>query len=198
MAKLTRIAYGNDHQAMRRSTWKDTVIISRCPVPGNELRVHDSINQLAWAGVEVLHEETAPGMFRPRLPGGSPHDASSPLRPRYMMPIHGEYRMQAAHAKLAREAGVPEERIILGENGSVVEPRPRRRAARGQVMRASRSSTASASATCRTSPPRPAAPPPTTVFIVVTTLSSSNGGEIAPPELIARARGVGGAARRAP
>ena len=43
------------------------------------------------------------------------------LRPRYVMPIHGEYRMQAAHAKLAREAGVPEDRIVIAENGSVVE-----------------------------------------------------------------------------
>ena len=43
------------------------------------------------------------------------------LRPRHVMPIHGEYRMLAAHAKLAREAGVPEERILIAENGSVVE-----------------------------------------------------------------------------
>jgi ribonuclease J len=48
------------------------------------------------------------------------------LRPRAVMPIHGEFRMLAAHAKLAREAGVPAESIILAENGSVVELAPGR------------------------------------------------------------------------
>ena len=43
------------------------------------------------------------------------------LRPRSVMPVHGEFRMLAAHARLARDAGVPDERIVLAENGSVVE-----------------------------------------------------------------------------
>jgi ribonuclease J len=45
------------------------------------------------------------------------------LRPRNVMPVHGEFRMLAAHARLAREAGVPEDRIVLAENGSVAELR---------------------------------------------------------------------------
>src|SRR5215208_1744500 len=58
MSALTRIAY-NDHPAVSVERG-DTVIISAKPVPGNELRVHDSINQLSKAGAEVLHQEIAP------------------------------------------------------------------------------------------------------------------------------------------
>ena len=58
MSALTRIAY-DDHPAVKVERG-DTVIISAKPVPGNELRVHDSINRLAKAGAEVLHQEIAP------------------------------------------------------------------------------------------------------------------------------------------
>ena len=57
MSALTRIAY-RDHPAVQVERG-DTVIISARPVPGNELRVHDSINQLAKLGAEVLHEQNA-------------------------------------------------------------------------------------------------------------------------------------------
>ena len=58
MSALTRIAYG-DHPNVTVERG-DTVIISAKPVPGNELRVHDSINRLARLGAEVLHQEIAP------------------------------------------------------------------------------------------------------------------------------------------
>jgi ribonuclease J len=58
LSALTRIAY-HDHPALRVERG-DTVIISAKPVPGNELRVHDTINQLAQGGAEVLHQEIAP------------------------------------------------------------------------------------------------------------------------------------------
>src|SRR3990172_7963356 len=119
LSALTRIAYG-DHPTLSVEPG-DTVIISAKPVPGNELRVHDSINQLARAGAEVLHEEIAPVHVSGHAYQEELRTMLSLLRPRYVMPIHGEYRMLAAHAKLAREAGIPEERIVLAENGSVVE-----------------------------------------------------------------------------
>jgi Predicted hydrolase of the metallo-beta-lactamase superfamily len=90
-------------------------------VPGNELRVHDSINRLAQAGAEVLHQEIAPVHV-------SGHGCSEELRtvialtrPKAVMPIHGEFRMLAAHAQLARDAGVPAGQIMIAENGSIVE-----------------------------------------------------------------------------
>src|ERR687891_488471 len=185
MSALTRIAYG-DHKAVSVEPG-DTVVISAKPVPGNELRVHDSINQLARAGAEVLHEEIAPVHVSGHACQEELRTMLSLLRPRHVMPIHGEYRMLAAHAKLARESGVPEERIVLAENGSVIELT--RGGARlvdqieagvtfvdglqvgdvEDVALRDRRKLADDG-----------------VLIVVTTLAASNGNEIAPPELIAR------------
>jgi ribonuclease J len=122
MSALTRIAYG-DHANVSVERG-DTVIISAKPVPGNELRVHDSINHLARLGAEVLHQEIAPVHVSGHACSEELRTLLSLVRPRGVMPIHGEYRMLAAHAQLAREAGVPDERIVIAENGSVVELTP--------------------------------------------------------------------------
>jgi ribonuclease J len=188
MSALTRVAYG-DHPTLAVEPG-DTVIISAKPVPGNELRVHDSINQLARAGAEVLHEEIAPVHVSGHACQEELRTMLSLLRPRYAMPIHGEYRMLAAHAKLAREAGIPEDRIILAENGSVVE------LARGGARLVDK---VEAGVTfvdgLRVGDVQDVALRDRRrladdgVLIVVTTLASSDGGEIAPPELIARGFG---------
>jgi len=122
MSALTRIAYG-DHANVSVERG-DTVIISAKPVPGNELRVHDSINRLARLGAEVLHQEIAPAHVSGHACSEELRTLLSLVRPRAVMPVHGEYRMLAAHAQLARDAGVPEERIVIAENGSVVELTP--------------------------------------------------------------------------
>src|SRR5438132_7375272 len=122
LSALTRIAY-NDHPSVSVERG-DTVIISAKPVPGNELRVHDAINQLAKAGAEVLHEEIAPVHVSGHACAEELRTLLSLLRPRAVMPVHGEFRMLAAHAKLAREAGVPANAIVLAENGAGVERAP--------------------------------------------------------------------------
>src|SRR5947199_3961864 len=119
LSALVRIAYG-DHPAVHVERG-DTVIISAKPVPGNELRVHDTINQLAKTGAEVLHQEIAPVHVSGHACAEELRTLLSLLRPRAVMPIHGEFRMLAAHAQLAREAGVPAGAIVLAENGTVVE-----------------------------------------------------------------------------
>jgi ribonuclease J len=119
LSALVRIAYG-DHPAVRVEAG-DTVIISAKPVPGNELRVHDAINQLARCGAEVLHQEIAPVHVSGHGNAEELRTMLGLVRPRAVMPVHGEFRMLAAHARLAREGGIPEERIVLAENGSVVE-----------------------------------------------------------------------------
>ncbi len=124
MSALTRIAYG-DHQNVEVERG-DTVIISAKPVPGNELRVHDSINRLARLGAEVLHQEIAPVHVSGHACSEELRTLLSLVRPRAVMPIHGEYRMLAAHARLAHDAGVPDESILLADNGSVVELTSRR------------------------------------------------------------------------
>ena len=119
MSAMTRIAY-NDHPGVHVEPG-DTVIISAKPIPGNELRVHDAINRLAKSGAEVLHEDNAPVHVSGHGRAEELRTIISLLRPKAVMPVHGEFRMLAAHAQLAREGGIPEEGIILAENGSVVE-----------------------------------------------------------------------------
>jgi len=119
LSALTRIAY-NDHPAVKVERG-DTVIISARPVPGNELRVHDAINRLTRNGAEVLHEENASVHVSGHGRAEELRTLIGLLRPKAVMPIHGEYRMQAAHARLAQEAGVPASSIVIAENGDVVE-----------------------------------------------------------------------------
>jgi ribonuclease J len=122
MSALTRIAYG-DHPAVQVERG-DTVIISAKPVPGNELRVHDSINQLSKAGAEVLHQEIAPVHVSGHAYAEELRTMLGLVRPKAVMPVHGEFRMLAAHGRLAQESGVPASSIVLPENGSVVELSP--------------------------------------------------------------------------
>src|SRR5919198_979271 len=122
LSALVRIAY-DDHPAVRVERG-DTVIISARPVPGNELRVHDAINQLAKAGAEVLHQENAPVHVSGHGHAEELRTMISLVRPKAMMPVHGEFRMLAAHARLAEDGGVPPGAIVLAENGAVVELTP--------------------------------------------------------------------------
>jgi ribonuclease J len=119
MSAMTRIAY-NDHPAVSVERG-DTVVISAKPIPGNELRVHDAINRLAKAGAEVLHEDNAPVHVSGHGRAEELRTILALLRPKAVMPVHGEFRMLAAHAQLARDSGVPDENIIMAENGSVIE-----------------------------------------------------------------------------
>ncbi len=188
MSALTRIAF-NDHQNVTVERG-DTVIISAKPVPGNELRVHDAINRLAKAGAEVLHQEIAAVHVSGHACSEELRTMLSLVRPKAVMPIHGEYRMLAAHAQLARDAGVPAAGIVIAENGSVVELSPRGVRIVDQIqagvtfvdglgvgdvhdvaLRDRRHLSEDG------------------VLIVVTTVALSDGGEIAPPELIARGMG---------
>jgi len=119
MSAMTRIAY-DDHRDVKVAAG-DTVIISAKPIPGNELRVHDAINRLARSGAEVLHEDNAPVHVSGHGRAEELRTIIGLVRPKAVMPVHGEFRMLAAHAQLAREGGIPADRIIMAENGTVVE-----------------------------------------------------------------------------
>jgi ribonuclease J len=119
MSALTRMAY-HDHPHVSIEPG-DTVIISAKPVPGNELRVHDTINRLAKSGAEVLHQEIAPVHVSGHGNAEEIRTVLALLRPRNVMPVHGEFRMLAAQRRLAVDAGVSADRIVLAENGTVVE-----------------------------------------------------------------------------
>src|SRR5918994_911942 len=119
MSALTRIAY--DDPPTVSVDRGDTVIISAKPVPGNELRVHDSINQLALSGAEVLHQEIAPVHVSGHAYAEELRTMLALVRAKAVMPVHGEFRMLAAHGRLAQQSGIPADSIVLAENGSVVE-----------------------------------------------------------------------------
>ena len=188
MSALTRIASG-DHQNVEIERG-DTVIISAKPVPGNELRVHGSINRLAQLGAKVLHEEVAPVHVSGHACSEELRTLLSLVRPKALMPIHGEYRMLAAHAQLGRDAGIPEVGIVIAENGSVIELTPRGvrivdRIASG-VTFVDGLGVGDVQDVALRDRRRLAEDG---VLIVVTTVAISDGGEIAPPELIARGFG---------
>jgi ribonuclease J len=119
MSALTRMAY-HDHPFVHVEQG-DTVIISAKPVPGNELRVHDTINRLARSGAEVLHQEISPVHVSGHGHAEELRTILAVLRPRNVMPVHGEFRMLAAHGRLASDAGLDQDNIVLAENGSMVE-----------------------------------------------------------------------------
>ena len=119
LSALTRIAYDNHpHISIEPD---DTVIISAKPVPGNELRVHDTINGLTRAGATVLHQETTAVHVSGHGNAEELRMMLSLLQPRCVMPVHGEHRMLTAHARLAADSGVEPENIVVAENGTVVE-----------------------------------------------------------------------------
>jgi ribonuclease J len=185
LSALTRIAY-HDHPTVEVERG-DTVIISAKAVPGNELRVHDTINQLARAGAEVLHHEIAPVHVSGHGNSEEIRTVIGLVRPKAVMPVHGEYRMLAAQAQMARDAGVPASSIVLAENGSVVElsadgVRLADRVDSG-VMFVDGLAVGDISDVALRDRRRLSEDG---VVIVVATLSSSNGRPTATPELIAR------------
>lgn len=102
----------------------DTVIIAATPIPGNERFVGRTVDQLFRIGAEVVYHAagTHPGVH---VSGhGSQEDLKLMLnliKPKYFIPIHGEYRMLRMHAKLAEQVGISQENIFILDNGDTVE-----------------------------------------------------------------------------
>ena len=119
LSALTRIAYG-DHPTVEIQQG-DTVILSAKPVPGNELAVHDTMNQLWKAGARVLHQEIAPVHVSGHGSAEELKTVLSLVRPDHFIPVHGELRHLVAHAALATSMGVPEDHVFIGENGACFE-----------------------------------------------------------------------------
>ncbi len=130
MAALTRIASGA-HKSVQIYP-EDTVIISASPIPGNTVNVSRTIDKLYRAGANVVHGS----VFDIHASGhGSAEELKLMLnfiRPRYFIPIHGEYRMLKTHAKLAVSVGMDEKNIFVMDNGDVLRC-TRESAAMGKV-----------------------------------------------------------------
>lgn len=99
----------------------DTIVLSSQPIPGNEEPVYRTINQLFRRGADVIYESIAPI----HVSGHASQEEIKLLlhlvRPKYLIPIHGELRMLKQHAKLAHEVGLPQENICVVENGQIIE-----------------------------------------------------------------------------
>ena len=99
----------------------DTVIISASTIPGNETLVANVIDNLVRQGARVLTRRNA----QVHVPGHASQEELklmlNLIRPRYFVPIHGEYRMMAAHAELATSVGVEPENVFVLEDGDILE-----------------------------------------------------------------------------
>ncbi len=115
---LTRIA-NQDHRLVRIQK-NDSVILSATPVPGNEKMVNRTINNLFRQGAEVYYQAIANVHVSGHAAQEELKLMLNLLRPTFVLPIHGEYRQLILHAKLAYSLGIPEDHIILAEDGDIV------------------------------------------------------------------------------
>jgi len=116
MAALSRMA--QDLHRKVRIKPKDTIIFSSNPIPGNEKAVSRVINELELKGAKVIFQDV-------HVSGHACREEIkliySLVKPRYAIPVHGEYRQRHAQAEIAMELGIPEERVLMLHSGDVLE-----------------------------------------------------------------------------
>ena len=119
MSALTRMAM-NDHKKVN-ITPMDFIIISATPIPGNEKYVTRVVNELMKSGAEVVYE----AMYEVHVSGHACQEELKLMlaltKPKFFIPVHGEYKHLKKHAGLALQMGIPNENIIIGEIGNVIE-----------------------------------------------------------------------------
>ncbi|MFC3505126.1 ribonuclease J [Micromonospora krabiensis] len=119
MSALGRMASG-DHRHITIAPG-DTVVLASSLVPGNETSVYRVINRLARAGAVVVHKDVAKVHVSGHAPAGELLYLLNVVRPSNLMPVHGEWRHLRAHARLGVESGVAPDRVVLCEDGDVVD-----------------------------------------------------------------------------
>ncbi len=118
-AALARMAHGTHRQIEVKPG--DTVVLSSTPIPGNEEEVARLINKLIARGADVIYPPLAPVHVSGHASQEEQKLMLSLTRPRFFIPVHGELRHLHAHARLARQLGMPSDRILVVENGAVIE-----------------------------------------------------------------------------
>jgi ribonuclease J len=128
---LVRMAVGEHRQVNIRPG--DTVIVSATPIPGNEELINRTLDNLFRAGADVHYDERA----EVHVSGHASREEHKLMlnltRPRFFVPIHGEYRHLVHHARMAEEVGIPRENIFTVESGTVLEFGPDWGRINGQV-----------------------------------------------------------------
>jgi len=100
---------------------KDTVVLSSHPIPGNEETISKTINRLLRRGANVIYDALAPVHVSGHASQEEQKLLINIVKPKHFLPIHGELRMLKRHGQLAVEIGIPEENVIVVENGQIVE-----------------------------------------------------------------------------
>ena len=119
MSALTRMANGEHRKVNINSN--DLVIISATPIPGNEKFVAKVIDDLMKIGAEVVYSSLADVHVSGHACQEEQKLMLSLVRPKYFIPVHGEYRQLIAHRNTARQMGIPADNVILMKNGRIVE-----------------------------------------------------------------------------
>jgi ribonuclease J len=119
---LVRIA-NHDHRQVH-ILQGDTVVLSATPVPGNESLINRTVDSLFKQGAQVLYDKVAQVHVHGHASQEELKLLLNLVKPRFFMPVHGEYRHLSLHAKLAESVGIPKENIFLLEDGDVLELSP--------------------------------------------------------------------------
>lgn len=119
MAALTRMAM-NEHRKITIEPG-DTVIISANPIPGNEKHIGRTINHLMRHGAHVIYHAISGVHVSGHASQEELKLMLSLTRPKFFVPIHGEYRMLVRHAHIAEQLGIPKEHIVLADVGDRIE-----------------------------------------------------------------------------
>ncbi|MDQ2848206.1 MAG: ribonuclease J [Actinomycetota bacterium] len=119
LSALSRMSRG-DHRSVNLQ-YGDTVILASSMIPGNETSVFTVINELARIGVTVIHQGVAKVHVSGHASAGELLYLYNAVRPKNVIPVHGEWRHLRANAKLAVATGVPSDRVVLAPNGTVVD-----------------------------------------------------------------------------
>jgi ribonuclease J len=116
---LSKIAQGQHRQLEVMKG--DTIVLSSHPIPGNEEGVSRVINKLFQRGANVIYDPILPVHVSGHCSQEEMRLLLNLVKPKFFVPVHGELRHLNHHARLAREAGIPDENILIVENGMVIE-----------------------------------------------------------------------------
>lgn len=119
MAALSRMAFCGHKKATIENG--DLVIISASPIPGNEKAISNVINELLKHGAEVIYEALADVHVSGHACQEELKIIMALAKPKYFIPVHGEYRHLSAHRNIALQMGIPSKNILMLENGKMLE-----------------------------------------------------------------------------
>ncbi len=119
LSALSRMARGEHRSISIRPG--DTVVLASSLIPGNETSVFGVVNGLARLGADVVHQANAKVHVSGHAPAGELLFLYNAVRPSNVMPVHGEWRHLRANAALAERTGVPADRVVIAEDGVVVD-----------------------------------------------------------------------------